>query len=253
MLITTLGVVLKTRNIGENDRIITILSKDLGVIEATANNVKRVKSGLASSSQVLGYSEFALFYSKDKYSINSAHSINCFYNIRLDVTKLSLALYFCELITFLKIHNDTSKEMLRLILNTLYFIEKGEKNDCLLKAIFEFKSLSVAGFMPNLIGCKNCLKYNGDKFFFNILDGDLICGDCNSNTMNIYELTNSVLTAMRHIIYSEIDNLFNFSISDNSIKSLCFITENYAIAHIERNFKALDFYKSMLGGQSCVT
>jgi DNA repair protein RecO (recombination protein O) len=248
MLITTLGVVLKSRNIGEQDKIITILSKDLGVIEASARNIRRIKSGLVSSSQVLGYSEFTLFCNKEKYTINSAHSIKSFYDIRLDVQQLSLASYFCELITFLSIHSDTSNEMLRLILNTLSFIEDKTRDDKIIKSIFEFRALSISGFMPNLVGCKSCNEYDG-KMYFDICEGTLTCEKCfDGKTSNCVELTDSVLAAMRHIIYSPLDKLFNFTLSDKSIISLGYITENYVLGHIERTFKSLDLYKSFLGG-----
>lgn len=246
MQITTTGVVLKTRNIGEQDRIITLLSKEHGVIEASAKNVKRIKSGLVSSTQVLGYSEVTLFCNRDKYYINSAHSINSFYNIRMDVKALSLALYFCELITYLSINHDNSNEVLRLLLNTLSFIDKNQKNVNLLKPIFELRLLSLCGFMPDLVCCRQCVEFENKTMYFNSLNSNIVCKDCGGqNTSVEFELSDSVFCAMKHIIYSPFEKLFSFNLSDKSIKSLSHISQAYVLNHIEKSFKSLDFYLSI--------
>ena len=53
MVATINGVVLKKRSIGENDAIVTLLTEELGIIEAAARGVKRPKSKLNGALQPL--------------------------------------------------------------------------------------------------------------------------------------------------------------------------------------------------------
>lgn len=252
MQIKTKGIILKQRNIGENDRIVTILSPELGVIEASARGCKSVKSSLASSVQILGYSDFCLYKGKSQYIINSAESINSFYFLRLDVVKLSLAGYFCELICYLSKTDDENANLyLKLILNSLYFLQEDKIDIPLLKSIFELRALSIGGFMPNLVCCDECAIFEKDTMYFFPLKGILICEDCLSNlkfnTENSIKILVplSVLSALRHIIYSEFEKLFLFRLKGESLKQLNYITENYMLLHTEAKFNSLSMYHSI--------
>lgn len=268
MLIKTQGIVLKQRNIGENDRILTILSKDLGIIEASARGVNRRNSPLQGASQVLCYSEFCLYQGKNRYSVNSATSIEQFYDLRLDVVKLSLAVYFCDLMAFLfpftegeiieKNLGNRAWEYLRFLLNTLYLLEKEKRSAQLLKSIFELRILSLSGFMPDLVCCQRCQAYEKEEMYFFPVESQLICGDClkggeesldgisSEGTEQVkFAAPKSVLYAMRHIIYSDEDKVFSFNLSGKALEQLNFITENYTLIQTDTRFKSLEFYQQM--------
>ena len=53
----------------------------------------------------------------------------------------------------------------------------------------------------------------------------------------------SVLSAVRHIVLTDFDRLFNFRVSDATMADLSQFSEKYALAHLERSFDTLDFYK----------
>lgn len=253
MQLKTKGIILKQRNIGENDRILTVLSADLGLIEMAARRAKSTRSPLTGATQLLSYSEFCLYKGKQSYYIiDSAETINSFYSLRLDVVKLALAGYFCELTAYLSPTADNSADFLRLLLNTLHYLQEEKQEGALLKCIFELRALSIGGFMPNLVGCTECGEFEKPKMAFLPLEGILICGECFAesgyNRENIikHAVPPSVLAAMRHIVFSEPERIFSFKLAGNSLGQLSRITENYTLLHTEGRFKSLDLYKSML-------
>lgn len=252
MQIKTQGIVIKQRNIGENDRIITILSRDLGIIEATARGSKSIRSAIGAAVQIFSYGDFCLFKGKSNYIVNSAETIESFYQLRLDVVKLSLAGYFCELLNYLsKTADEHSEVYLKLILNTLHFLQEEKRNQTLLKSIFEMRALSIAGFMPNLICCSECAAYEKEKMFFFLLEGTLVCDDCIAvsgyNTERAIQIPVSmaVLSAMRHIIFSEFEKLFSFNLSGLSLEQLNYVTEHYMLLHTEAKFNSLEMYHAI--------
>ena len=251
MLIKTQGLVLKQRNIGENDRILVILSRDRGIMEVSARGVKRIRSPLAAGSQVLCYSEFCIFQGKKYDTLDSAEIIHPFYDLRLDVTRLSLATYFCDLAHYLSPQKDNAWGALRLLLNTLSLLERQKRAMPLLKAIFELRMLSLSGFMPDLVGCCRCGEYEKEGMYFLPLEAKLICAACLEQAVPDparrgmplkYTAPLPVLHAMRHIIYAEDDRLFQFQLKGDSLDQLECICENYTRIQTEQTFRSLDIY-----------
>lgn len=246
MQIKTRGIVLKQRNLGENDRVITILSDTLGLIEAIARDVKSARSVLAGAVQILGYNDFCLFKGRGGYIVDSAESVASFYDLRLDVEKLSLAGYFCELTSQLCSTDDQhAPQFLKLILNTLHFLQEGTREAALLKCLFELRAMSIAGFMPNLICCSVCAEYEHEHMIFLPLEGILVCASCyKGGDTARFDLTPDVLAAMRFIVFSEFNRLFLFRVTGDSLTLLGEITESYTAIHTEGSFKSLEMYKA---------
>ena len=107
--------------------------------------------------------------------------------------------------------------------------------------------MSEIGYMPNIIMCLGCGAYEPEELFFCIDDGSFYCADCfTENGENYYKITLPVLNAVRHIVLTDFDRLFNFRVSDNSMSVLAELSEAYLKHHLERSFRTLDFYKSLL-------
>ncbi|MEG0895807.1 MAG: DNA repair protein RecO, partial [Oscillospiraceae bacterium] len=235
-------------NIGENDKIITILSKEYGLIQASVKNAKTTKSGLAGICQVLSYNEFCLFKGKGNYIVNSAETVASFFSLCNDVVSFSLAGYLCELVCYICNDNDDNAEKyLSLLLNTLYFLKEKRRNSNLLKAIYELRLLSIAGFMPNLVCCSACAKYEDEFFYFLPQEGVIMCKDCFVKTEGqiYFEISNSVLIALRHIVFAEDNKIFSFNLTGQSLKRLNLITEYYVKIHTQAEFNSLQMYNAL--------
>ena len=71
MQITTTGIVLRERE-HDDDRILTILTADRGVITAYARGAKKLRGRLLSGTELLCCSRFVLFQYRDRYQVDSA-------------------------------------------------------------------------------------------------------------------------------------------------------------------------------------
>lgn len=248
MVLKTKGVILKQRPIGEQDKIVTILSDELGIIEASARRIKSAKSKLSASLQPQSYCEFTLYQGRGHYIVNAAYVIDSFYNIRLDLVKVALASYFCDLMCFINPADDGIAPCKKLLLNSLYFLAKGEKQHSLLKSVYELRLLSISGFMPDLVACRCCASYEKEEMYFYPVDGYLLCSDCKreGETSVKVRVTPAVLAAMRHIVYSAPEKIFYFQLAEKSLKSLSEISEYYTLCQVDRSFPSLEMYHSIL-------
>ena len=60
MLITTDGIVLRERTVGDTGKFIDILTRDYGVIELSVRGVRKINSKSGSGTQLFAYSKFSL-------------------------------------------------------------------------------------------------------------------------------------------------------------------------------------------------
>ena len=246
MIVKTMGVILKHRNLGESDRVFTIMSEDYGIIEAVANNVNRLKNNPNASIIQFGYYELELYTGKERYFIKTVRLIEGFTNLYEDLSVVALAGYFCELTLMLTVPAQNAKEYLRLLLNTFHFLHTQKKPPELLKSIFELRTISIGGFQPNLVGCAKCHIYENENFRFYPIEASLLCPECynlldNKKDKGIFvTLTMSTLITLRHILYSELEKLFSISMAD--INLLNKITEQYVLLQTGQEYNSLNMY-----------
>ena len=88
MQLSTKGIVIKEKNIGESDRMLTILTENSGIVFARARGANRVKNKNSAATDFLSYSQFELFKNRDIFIVDSAEPIALFYQLRVDIVKL---------------------------------------------------------------------------------------------------------------------------------------------------------------------
>lgn len=245
MKFKTNGLILKEQNIGEQDKLVTVLTDSCGIIRAFVRRAKNIKSPKCASTGLLCYSELSVFENKGTYSIDEAHSIEMFIKLRNNVQNMSLAQYFCELSLNICPKEQPAQEYLRLILNSLYLLCNEKKDPLLIKACFEMRLIGMAGYMPDLVMCDSCGTYETPQMMFIPKTGKLLCQACLKNAVNGIVAPISVITALRHTFYADFDKLFSFSLNEDSLKLLNMITENYISSTLEKDFLTLQFFKMM--------
>ena len=230
----TLGLVLKETRYKESDRILTILTPGLGVISASAQSSLRLKSKLFSACGLFCYSEFTLVPGRNMYTVREAAVKNVFHGISSSIEGMSLAMYLAEMAAALTPTGQEAERELRLLLNCLYMISEHKADLRAIKAVFELRTMSECGFLPQLVLCRDCGTYDaGDAFYLDVQEGYLLCADC-------------ALFALRHICLVEDKKIFSFKISVGSLEKLAAVAEQYALTHLDKPLKSYDFLKTVL-------
>ena len=247
MQVITQGLIIKEQTVGESDRLVTVLTRDEGVVRAFARRAKNLKDSKNAATGLLCYSRLKLSKGRDTYSINEAFPIEVFFGLRQEITRLALAQYFCQLAVELVPEGVESGEYLRLVLNALHFLCEGTRPQPVLKAIVELRMLSEAGYMPNLAYCAECGAYESQRMYFKINRGVLYCQHCyRDNGDPTIPLTPAALTAMRHIVFADFQRIFSFTVSPGAQQELADAAEAYTVSILQKRPKTLDFYHSLL-------
>ena len=195
--------------------------------------------------QLLAYGEFTLFEYRGMYTINEAHSIELFRNLRRDLTKLSLGTYFAQVTEVISQEDLPNPELQSLLLNSLYALAQLNLPEMLVKAAFEMRAACLAGYTPDLFGCHICGKDSADCF--DLSAGQLECLGCRTGEGGIRVPVNAgIIHALQYLSGCESKKLFSFSLGDDNLEKLSTLTEAYLTTQLERGFSTLDFYKSLL-------
>ena len=173
MQVATTGLVLRQVKVGEADRILTILTPDLGVVSASARGSLRMKSALFSATGLFCYSEFTLTSGRSHYFVDAAQVKKVFHGISASIEGMALASYMAEIAAELSPAPPEADAQLRLLLNCLYMISERHYPCAQLKAIYELRALTLAGYMPDVLACAGCGKYDGGEFYLDPVEGRL--------------------------------------------------------------------------------
>lgn len=242
--IATDGLVIKETNIKDNDRLITIITRDLGVVTAFVRGVKSIKSKRGSATSLLSYSHFCLESKGDTYTVIEAATNKVFFGAGSDIIVLTVAQYFCELCNVFRPYENESEEFLRLILNSLHFLVDKNRNPELIKAITELRIAVMAGYAPNLVACDGCGAFEDPIMYFKLDDGTVYCNNCQKE--NCVSITLTVLQAMRHIVYAKFEQIYSFNIPDSAATELSKLTEKYVTYQTEHKFTTLEFLRGII-------
>lgn len=243
----TQGIIIREQPVGESDRLVTALTRDLGVVRAFARRAKNYKDSKNAATGLLCYSRLDLYLGRDKYIIDAAYPIEVFFELRQDILRLALGQYFCELACELVPDGVESGEYLRLVLNALHFLCRGTRPAALLKPIVELRMLSISGYMPDLVGCAGCGAYESERMFFRVNRGEIYCQKCYlAKGSPAAALSPGALRGMRHIIYSDFEKVFSFNLTGGALAELTAAAEAYTLSILQKRPKTLDFYNSLV-------
>ncbi len=250
MKIDARGLVVMEKRVGESDRLVTLLTAEKGILRAFVHFSGRARGSRLSATRLFTYSRFTIYEGRDSYIIDDAQPIEVFFDLRKEISRLSLAQYFCELSAVLAPQGSEADGFLRLMLNAMYFLQKGTHPEGIIKSVVEMRMMSLAGYMPDLVYCAKCRCYEADTMFFLPRSGIILCGDCfqpseSQNPEPAVALGRGAMTALRHTIYADFGKMFSFRVSPKAESELAEASERYVLETLGRGFGTLDFYHQM--------
>lgn len=248
------GLVIRTADVKEADRLLTLFTEEAGVITAVAKGARSMKSRQMASTTQFCFGEYILYQRGDFYWVKEAFLIESFFDIRKSLEGMALASYLCEVLADVATAQPEG-ELLRLALNSLSAIAAGRCELDKIKAVFEIRAAAILGFTPDIVSCALCGERSGD-FFFDIMGGFVTCAACREKSIGSLDLTDddgherrivTILSAgarqaLAYAIYCPMNKLLSFRLPPEDMHLFCRATETYLLNHLERSFKTLDFY-----------
>jgi DNA repair protein RecO (recombination protein O) len=246
--------------VGDYDKRLVILTKEIGKISAFAKGARRPNSAFLACSQPFSFGEFTLYAGRSSYNIMNADISNYFSELREDFEGLCYGLYFCEFADYMTKENDDDKDVLKLLYQSLRALTKKTIPAALIKSIFELKMSVLNGEAPQVFQCVKCqsnfdnaklsgegksaLQGNQPIYRFSAESGGILCDACKMYDRNAFRIDTSTLYAMQYIISKEIEKLFTFKVSDEVQNELNRCIKLHLDRYVDHEFKSMEMLRT---------
>jgi DNA repair protein RecO (recombination protein O) len=245
------GIVIKEKAQGESSKLLTVLTELDGVITVKAKGARSISASNLKSVQLFACSNMLLYIKNGFYTLVDAELIDDFYTVREQIEHFALASYCCEVAGSVAIKDSGNSEVLQLLLNTLYVLTKGLAPVKLAKAVFEFRLACVLGFEPDTEYCGGCEKRaeNRKMSYFDPENGVFFCSECelaSDSEKSLYPVSQTLFDSFKYIQNAKSGRIFSFSVDRAALEEMETLSEIYLHIRLEKNYKSLDFLKTVL-------
>lgn len=151
------GINLKSMPLGESDRLITILTREYGLIKAVAPGARKHNSSLSGRSSLFVVNELLIAQGKSLDKITQAETIETYPRLSKDLGKLAASQYMAEIVICQALSEQPQEELFCLLSEHLNRLEQlPTKSEFLVLANLShavFHLLALAGIAPQVQAC----------------------------------------------------------------------------------------------------
>jgi DNA repair protein RecO (recombination protein O) len=148
------GINLKGMPLGENDRLLTILTKEHGLIRAVAAGARKHRSAMAGRSGLFVVNDLQISVGRNMDRIKNAEVIQSFVGLGQTLAKLTAAQYLSELALMQALSSQPQEDLFLVLVEHLNRIQAAANQNVLAYLVHgTYHLLAIAGFAPQVHNC----------------------------------------------------------------------------------------------------
>lgn len=199
------AIVIRSREFGESDRLVTLFSREMGKIQAVAKGVRKPKSRQRAGVQLFTYADYLVHRGRNLDTINQASPKESFPHLLTDLGRTLAATGMAELLAAATIAGQPQPELFTLTLSCFYLLEHFEPS--LLLAGYAMRLVDILGYAPVLDHCTVCASQLKEEVcLFSPEAGGVLCARCRAGYAGKYLKAGS-LAVMRRLLYGDLTKL----------------------------------------------
>ncbi|RJP54157.1 MAG: DNA repair protein RecO [Anaerolineaceae bacterium] len=240
------AVVLRHADWGEADQLLTLYTRERGMVRAIAKGARKITSRKGGHLQPFTYITVQLAKGRDLLIVTQVETINAFLPLHDDLVKTSHAAYTVELLLRFSYEDEgANPSIFRLLVETLDRIEK-ETDAWLAVRYYEVRLLDAVGFRPQLFECANCRReIFAEDQFFSFTAGGVICPRCGGGLPNLPKISLEALKYLRHFQRSSYRDASRANPSLEVRKEAETLMQGYFTYLLERSLNTPGFIKKI--------
>jgi DNA repair protein RecO (recombination protein O) len=232
--VQTEAIVLRGSDVGEEDRILTILTRELGLVRAAAGGAKSIRKGRAAALDLFVHSRLEVYTSSKAgrmQRIRASEAINPFLALRQDYDNVCCASYMAELLSRTTQEGDPAPELFDLLRDCLEQLESGRERNLVL-LIFIMRTLLALGMAPELENCLKCgLRVDGEGVLDNFAGG-LLHQECLTGPAGDRVLSGDGIAMLRFIVGKPLERVWNLAMRPDESELLFRLLGSFAHHHL---------------------
>lgn len=238
------GFVISSMPIGETDRRIEVLTKELGKTSAFVRGGAKPKSPLLAATNPFFFGEFEFYAGTNSYTLRSARQKARFDGILSDLDDTYMGTYFLEIAQFFGKEGIDESERLNLLYAALKALIRHEPKREMVRIVYELRTMMVNGVYTDSFSCHHCGKHLdvNEVNYFSVGDCFFYDGDCRQEIHgSAMELTPTVLYTLQLIFSLPISRLFSFEVKGQVLADLKYIAKRMRAVFFGHTFHSERF------------
>lgn len=245
----TEGIIIRVRDYGEADRIITLFTKEHGKVQAIVKGCRKQKSQKRGVIQLFTYGDFVIFSGRSLDTVTQCQAKETFWPIREDLDRMAYATYMVELLDGFVNSGDPHEDLFFLSLICLHLLTVDEPE--LVIRAFETRLMGVLGYRPHLSDCVVCgTELTGSRIFFSSRLGGVLCDRCFSHDTESLTCKLGTINMLKQLAVWDLKRLRVLKLGRETKMEIGEIMKTYINHRLEKKIKSADFLQSLTAVQN---
>ncbi len=240
-LYRTEAIILKHSDMGEADRLLTVLTPYLGKLRLVAKGVRKPTSRKAGHLESFTRSRMLVARGRNLDIITQAETQEPYLALRRDLWRISHAYYLGELVDCFCEERSENPPLYDLLCDALSWICESD-NLALATRFFEVRLLGLVGFEPQLFRCTRCsVLLQPALNYFSPEMGGVLCPACGEGDRDAQPVPLGALKVLRFMQTHKFNACSALRLKDATYAALEQILHGYLVYILERRLKSVEF------------
>jgi DNA repair protein RecO (recombination protein O) len=237
---TTPAVILRVKDLGESDLLVTFITPQKGRLKGVAKGARKSRKRFVNALDL--FSLVTMEYSHGRQGnlvfLHSARLVDAYPGLRSDFPSLSKASYMIELTEALFPPGVAEPRMFDLLTLSLDALSRGGESD-LVPLIFEFKAMSLGGYRIDAGRCSKCGRpYRREGIAVFVRErGGIACLKCAQPSANFPTLKPASVEAIETFQNRTFSELMELSLGVDIMKELRVVLKLHREYRLEQRLR----------------
>lgn len=240
------GLIIKSDDYKEKDRLLSVLTSDRGLITICAKGVAKPGSSLGFVSMPYMLCDFVVSVSHGYYYLKDASIIESNSGIMESLEQMTVAAHISALLVDCTLQSENAREAYELAVYAYYMLANNKDKYLLIYSAFNWRLLTIAGFTVQYDLSNPSYKGTGDKpdrFLLNIAGGVNNVSNQNRSFDRLLEAPS--VKALNYFATCDLKRLFTSSADKKTEKELKDFTTDYISIHFEKIYDTLSVLNNL--------
>lgn len=239
------AIVIRRRDWGEADRLLTLFTREKGKMQAVAKGARKPASRKAGHVELFTRVQLLVARSRSIDIITQAETVQAYMSLRESLERSTLAHYFAELLDRFTGENEPDRALFDLLNSALSWL--CEVDDVRLAArYYELCLLDLAGFRPELHHCPSCnATLQPTDNFFSPLEGGVLCPSCGEGRRDAFPLSLKAFKVLRYGQTRDWDRFRRLRLTPSLHAEVEKVLYRYLVFVLEQNLKSVEFLQQL--------
>jgi DNA repair protein RecO (recombination protein O) len=233
------AVVLRAYDLGEADRILSLITAGRGLRRAVAKGVKRTKSKFGGRLEPFTRLDAVLHEGRNLDTVVQVEIRQSHAPIRDDFAKFLFGEAMLEMVEKSVHENQNIPRLFSSLCISLDVLEGDVKNPALLLAAFELKICALIGYHPHLDHCLHCGRgVEGERACMDLAGGGIACAACSRGLQNPLSVSPQSLSLLRRLMRDDMAAIACHEENPRLCREVLGTAFRFSESFLERPFKS---------------